>query len=191
MPRKSTNCITMKDKKLIILDRDGVINVDSSKYIKSATEWKPIPGSIEAIISLHRAGFKLAIATNQSGLARGYFDLSELNVMHAKMNTLLKRHMPPITNINFCPHLPEDKCNCRKPKPELLINAMKYAKLNPEDTIMVGDSLKDMLAAKHAKCSRALVKTGNGEDTSNKIDPTENIPIFNNLKDFADHITKK
>ena len=106
--------------KLVILDRDGVINQDSDAYVKSVDEWIPIPGSAAAIARLHKAGYRVVIATNQSGLARGYFDRTELDAMHAKMTELIEAEGGKLDGIFFCPHGPEDNCGCRKPLPGLI-----------------------------------------------------------------------
>ena len=105
---------------IVVLDRDGVINVDSADYIKSAEEWQPLPGSISAIAELHKKGYQIYIATNQAGLARGLFDLKALNQMHQKLVNLVEREGGAIAGVFFCPHHPDENCACRKPRPGLL-----------------------------------------------------------------------
>ena len=170
---------------LIILDRDGVINYDSKDYIKSPEELKPIPGSIEAIAKLKHAGFKVAIATNQSGIGRGYFTTDTLNGMHNKILDLLKEHNATIDAINYCPHLPDANCSCRKPMPGLLTRAMEQLNISNTKAIMVGDSAKDLGAAENAACDAALVLTGNGKETAKKHPQTN---TFANLAEFVDFI---
>jgi D-glycero-D-manno-heptose 1,7-bisphosphate phosphatase len=117
--------------KLVILDRDGVINIDSDQYVKSAEEWVPIPGSLEAIAELNQAGYQVTVATNQSGLARGLFAINDLHAMHQKMMDILAPMGGRVDSIFFCPHVDEDQCNCRKPLPGLMRDiASRYRKTN-------------------------------------------------------------
>ena len=155
--------------KLIILDRDGVINEDRDDYVKSAEEWVPIPNSLEAIALLSQAGYILTIATNQSGIARGFYPLSELHAMHQKMIDLLKPLGGKIDGIFFCPHVDEDQCSCRKPKPGLMHEiANRYHKdratqdLPLNNIPIVGDSLRDLVAGTKLGASPHLVLTGKG-----------------------------
>lgn len=172
--------------KLIILDRDGVVNYDSPHYVKSVSEWVPIPGSINAIAKLSNKGFKIALATNQSGLARGYFQEDELHAMHAKMQSLLEPYNAKIDMINYCHHLPDDDCLCRKPRAGMLIKAMDHFNTDKENTLMVGDSLKDIEAARNAGCFAALVKTGNGHETLKHTTPET--PVFTDLAAITDYL---
>lgn len=133
--------------KLIILDRDGVINFDSPDYIKSPEEWHPIPGSLEAIAQLNHAGFKVAVASNQSGVGRGYYDLAMLEKIHAKMNQALLAVGAHLDAIFFCPHLPDDNCDCRKPKSGLLIKISEFLNIELTNAVMIGDSQRDLEAA--------------------------------------------
>ncbi|WP_370277021.1 D-glycero-beta-D-manno-heptose 1,7-bisphosphate 7-phosphatase [Pontibacterium sp.] len=160
--------------KLVILDRDGVINEDSDAYVKSVDEWIPLPGSADAIAKLTQSGYTVAVATNQSGLARGYFSQHDLDAMHEKMLALIKEKGGKIAHIAWCPHGPDDNCNCRKPLPGM-INEIRDTLSVPDDTIcwMIGDSLRDLQAGAVANCRTILVKTGKGmrtlEDTSNAL----------------------
>ncbi|WP_300648034.1 D-glycero-beta-D-manno-heptose 1,7-bisphosphate 7-phosphatase [Paenalcaligenes sp.] len=151
--------------KTAILDRDGVINYDSKAFIKSPDEWVAIPGSLEAIAKLKQAGWRVIIATNQSGLARGLFNMDTLNAIHLKMRQQLAAFGAHVDAIFICPHGPDDHCTCRKPLPGMFIEAMRRYDLNPENCVAVGDSLRDLQAAHAAQISTALVLTGNGAQT--------------------------
>lgn len=146
--------------KLIILDRDGTINEDRDDYVKSPQEWVPLPGALEAIARLNHAGWHTVLATNQSGLGRGLFDMAMLNEMHARMNQLLARHGGRIDAVFFCPHAPEDQCDCRKPLPGLLLQIGERYGVNLSEVPMVGDSLRDIQAGQAAGCPTHLVRTG-------------------------------
>ena len=179
-------------KKLIILDRDGVINEDCDNYIRSAQEWIPIPGSIDAIAKLSKAGYLVAVATNQSGLARGYFTKDDLTNMHSKMLKLISEAGGEIKTIKFCPHHPKEKCKCRKPKGGLIIDILEELKVSPEDTWVVGDTLKDIQAGKSAGCKTALVKTGKGlKNIHEKYGSIPTSFIFDNLSAFCKRILTK
>lgn len=154
--------------KLIILDRDGVINHDSPHFIKSPDEWIPIPGSIEAIAALKKAGCTVAVCTNQSGVGRGYYDEDMLANIHAKMNAVLEKLGFAFDAITYCPHLPEVECNCRKPKPGMVLALLKQFNAVAADTWVVGDSFRDLEAGMAVGCKTLLVKTGNGEKTLEK-----------------------
>ena len=150
---------------LIILDRDGVINEDSPDYIKSPEEWHPIPGSLEAIAALKHAGHTVCVATNQSGIARGYYSLETLTAIHEKMQQALQQHHASLDAIAFCPHVDADHCECRKPKPGLLIQLQQHFDMAWEDTYFIGDSIRDLQAAESVGCHAILVATGNGQHT--------------------------
>lgn len=151
--------------KLIILDRDGVINEDSDLYIKSPDEWQPIPGSLDAIARLHRAGYRIAVATNQSGVGRGLFDVATLNAMHAKMHRLVAKAGGRIDAVFFCPHPPEAGCDCRKPKAGLYRAIAERFDVDLAGVPAVGDSLRDLQAATEVGCRPYLVLTGKGQKT--------------------------
>lgn len=151
--------------KTAILDRDGVINYDSSEFVKSPDEWIALPGSLEAIARLNHAGWRVVIATNQSGLSRGLFDLDTLNAMHQKMRAQLAAVGGHIDAIFICPHGPDDHCSCRKPLPGLFLDIQQRYDLNLEHCVSVGDSLRDLQAAHAAGCHTTLVLTGNGTKT--------------------------
>lgn len=171
--------------KLVILDRDGVINEDSDDYIKSAAEWIPLKGSLEAISRLNKAGYLIAVASNQSGLARGYFDEAALQTMHDKMKRLLAQRGGSVDGIFFCPHGPNDNCGCRKPKPGLLFQIAKAFAIGPADMLFVGDSYSDIQAARLAGCRSVLVKTGKGQRTLQKFADKIDVPIYDDLSHFV------
>ena len=150
----------MTPLKLIILDRDGTINEDRDDFVKTPDEWVPIPGALEAIARLNHAGWHTVIVTNQSGLGRGLFDMSTLNAMHLKMNEALAKHGGRIDAVFFCPHTPEEQCDCRKPLPGLMLLVGERYGLNLKDVAVVGDSLRDLLAGVAAGCPTHLLRTG-------------------------------
>ncbi len=154
---------------LVILDRDGVINRDSKTFVKSADEWIPLPGSIEAIASLSRAGFTVAIASNQSGLARGLFDRSALRAMHRKLRRLVGAAGGRVDRIVVCPHGPDDGCSCRKPLPGLLQRLARHYDAPLDGVPVIGDSGRDLEAARAAGATPILVRTGNGARTESSL----------------------
>lgn len=167
---------------LIILDRDGVINEDSPDFIKSPEEWRAIPGSLEAIAALNRAGHRVAVASNQSGITRGYFSLNDLAAVHRKMQTELAKAGGHLDGVYFCPHRPEEGCPCRKPNPGLLLRIAKDFSMDlQKEGFFVGDALRDIQAAQNARCRTALVKTGKGMQTLALNEGLQDIPIYENL----------
>lgn len=146
--------------KLIILDRDGTINEDRDDFVKSPEEWVPLPGALEAIARLNHAGWHTVLATNQSGLGRGLFDMASLNAMHARMNSLLTKQGGRIDAVFFCPHVPEDQCDCRKPLPGLMLQIGERYGVNLTEVPFVGDSLRDLQAGAAAGCPTHFVRTG-------------------------------
>ncbi len=173
----------MSMRGLVILDRDGVINVDSPLYIKSADEFQPIPGSIEAIALLYKAGYKIYVATNQAGLAKGKFGIGDLDSMHQKLNGLVEQAGARIEQVFYCPHHPDEKCGCRKPRPGLLLKISAHANQSLEHADFVGDSLKDIEAALAAHANPILVLTGNGKVTREALE--SNVPTFQDLAHYA------
>jgi len=155
---------------LVILDRDGVINRDSSEFVKSAAEYIPLEGSIGAIAALSRAGYTVAVASNQSGLARGHFDRSALRAMHRKLRRLVSDEGGHIDRIVVCPHGPADGCNCRKPAPGLLERLARHYRSDLAGVPVIGDSLRDLQAAARAGARPVLVRTGNGRVTERMLD---------------------
>lgn len=178
---------------LIILDRDGVINEDSDAYVKSVEEWLPIAGSIEAIAAMRENGYEVAVATNQSGIARGYFSIDVLDAMHEKLRGLLFDLGAEIGPITYCPHGPDDDCDCRKPKPGLLRKIAEHYQCDLNRAYMVGDSLRDLQAGAAAGCHCVLVKTGKGAKTWKKMVSGEagdwpELMVFDSLSEFANYL---
>ena len=171
----------------VILDRDGVINEDSMDYIKSADEWVPIPGSLEAIALLTSKHIDIYIATNQAGIARGKLTLDALDGIHKKLVHEVEAAGGRIIDIKFCPHHPDENCWCRKPNPGLLEDLATSHQLNLSEGCYVGDSLKDLRAAESAGCAGVLVLTGNGVETHHLRPHHE--PTFSDLLAFAQAIT--
>ena len=155
--------------KLVILDRDGTINQDSDQYIKSPSEWKPIPGSLEAIARLTQRGWRCVVATNQSGIARGLFDMATLNAIHTEMHRAVAQAGGRIDAIFFCPHAADSNCECRKPKPGLLREIASRFDIELKGVPMIGDSLRDVEAAAAAGAQPYLVLTGKGRQTRDVV----------------------
>jgi len=175
--------------KLVLLDRDGVINHDSEQFIKHPDEWQPIAGSVSAIVAL-QAKYEVAICTNQSGLGRGLFDEDALDQIHNKLANAVEQAGGRPPTIFYCPHHPDDGCECRKPLPGLLHSALDFFKQSPEETIYVGDSARDLEAAVAADCAPILVLTGNGRKTQASLDSaTDQVPTFASLAALAAAIT--
>ena len=167
--------------KLIILDRDGVINRDSDDFIKSVDEFVTLPGSVEAIARLNQAGYRVAIATNQSGIARGYYDIDTLNAMHEKLRAELALHGGSIDMIAYCPHGPDDACDCRKPLPGMYHEIARRFDISLNGVPVVGDSLRDLQAAQAVEAMPILVRTGKGKHTLAKGERLEGISVFDDL----------
>ena len=170
--------------KLLILDRDGVINQDSDAYIKSVEEWIPLPGSIEAIAQLSKAGWTVAVATNQSGIARGYYDIATLDAMHERLRSLVAQQGGELGLVVYCPHEPDEGCACRKPKPGMLHTIAEHYGVPLARLWFVGDSLGDLEAARAVDCQPVLVKTGKGEKTLGKTLPVGTL-VFDDLAAVA------
>jgi D-glycero-D-manno-heptose 1,7-bisphosphate phosphatase len=172
----------------IILDRDGVINYDSDEYIKSPEEWLPIPGSLDAIAQLNRAGFRVLIATNQSGVARGYYDLETLDLIHEKLMRELAACGGYIEEIFFCPHHPEEHCACRKPNPGLIYQIQKKYPIQLAHTFFIGDSLVDIQAATTSGCMPILILSSKGQKTLAEHPELIHIPHFPNLAQAVEYV---
>ena len=174
--------------KLAILDRDGVINYDSDHYIKSPAEWRPIPGSIEAIARLNQGGFRVAVATNQSGIGRGLFDMATLNAINDKMMEMVFRHGGRIDALFFCPHTAAEECNCRKPRTGMLEEIAARFHADLKGVPCVGDSLKDVQAAESVGAQPILVLTGKGRRTQEEGGLPRKTLVFEDLAEASRHI---
>lgn len=178
------------NQRYVILDRDGTINVDSDDFIKSANEWLPLPGSLEAIALLNQHGYKTVVISNQSGIARGLFDVATLEAIHAKMRQMASDAGGEIAAIYYCPHGPHDVCACRKPKDGLFRRFAADTGADLSQIYAIGDSLRDLQAAESAGARPVLVKTGKGAKTCLNH-PELNHPIFEHLYDAANFIVSQ
>jgi D-glycero-D-manno-heptose 1,7-bisphosphate phosphatase len=167
--------------KLVILDRDGVINYDSDQFIKTPDEWKPIPGSLEAIAMLNHAGYRVVVASNQSGIGRGLFDMATLNAINEKMYKALSQLGGRIDALFYCPHPAEANCVCRKPKPGMFQDIARRFNVSLLEVISVGDSLRDMQAAAAAGAQPVLVLTGKGRKTQATGGLPEHTKVYDDL----------
>lgn len=174
--------------KLIVLDRDGVINFDSASFIKSPAEWKPIPGSLEAIARLHQAGYRVIVATNQSGVGRNLFDMDTLNAIHQKMHHAVTAAGGRIDAIFYCPHTADADCDCRKPKPGMFKRIAGCFNVDMTGVPAVGDSLRDLQAADQVGARAYLVLTGKGEKTQAEGNLPKGTQVFADLEAVVDHL---
>lgn len=177
--------------RLVILDRDGVINEDSEDFIKSPEQWVPIPGSLEAIARLCRSEYRVAIITNQSGVARGLYTLDTMNKIHTRMFELMRQKGGQVDALLFCPHAADTGCDCRKPKPGLFNELARRLKINLTGIPAVGDSVRDLEAAVSAGAQPVLVQTGKGRQTRERIERDADlqlgkIPVYDDLASFVD-----
>lgn len=176
---------------LIILDRDGVVNHDSPLYVRSAAAWIPIDGAIEAIAALCRAGYDVAVATNQAGVAKGLIPVAALEQMHHKLQALVHAAGGQVARIYDCRHHPDDGCGCRKPQPGMLLQACHDFGQRPESVCFVGDALTDMVAAARAGCQPVLVLTGRGRITQASADLDPAIPVLGSLADVPSWLARR
>ena len=176
--------------KLIILDRDGVINLDSDQFIKSPDEWKPIPGSLEAISMLNHAGYTVVVATNQSGIGRGLFEMSTLTAIHEKLQKTLAQVGGRIDAIFYCPHTADLKCSCRKPEPGMLIEIADRFETDLSGVPAIGDSLRDLVSAAKVGASPILVLTGKGKKTLEAGGLPEGTRVFSDLAEAVQSLTE-
>lgn len=177
---------------LIVLDRDGVINRDSPDYVKSPEEWEPIPGSLDAIARLHRGGFRIVVATNQSGIRRELFDVETLNRIHEKMHRQVAEAGGHIEAIVFCPCLPDESCACSKPRPGMLHDIAGRLRLHLEGVPVVGDAERDLVAARAVGARPILVRTGKGERTLAELGSEwSDVEVFEDLAAVATHLLEE
>jgi D-glycero-D-manno-heptose 1,7-bisphosphate phosphatase len=172
--------------KLVVLDRDGVINLDSDYFVKSPDEWIPIPGSLEAIAMLNHAGYRVVVASNQSGIGRGLFEMSALNAMHQKMHKALMSLGGRVDAVFFCPHTAAENCGCRKPKAGMLHQIAERFAVDLRGVPIVGDSLRDLEAGIAVGCVPHLVKTGKGVRTMEKGGLPSETRVHDDLHAFAE-----
>jgi D-glycero-D-manno-heptose 1,7-bisphosphate phosphatase len=179
--------------KLVILDRDGTLNEDSADYVKSPDEWTPLPGALEAVARLNHAGWHVVVASNQSGLGRGLFDVSTLNAMHAKMHRMLAAVGGRIDAVFYCPHGPDEACRCRKPEPGLFEQIGERYGIDLRGVHAIGDSPRDVLAGMAVGCVPHLVLTGKGAEFAGR-DLPETLPpqtrVHRDLAAFADFLIR-
>jgi D-glycero-D-manno-heptose 1,7-bisphosphate phosphatase len=171
---------------LIILDRDGVINHDSDEFIKTPGEWEPIDGSLEAIAKLTYAGYRIVVITNQSGIARGFFDVDTLSRIHSKMRRMVSQVGGKLESIIYCPHGPDDDCKCRKPLDGAFTELAQRLRIDLKNVPAIGDSLRDIQAAQSAGAKPILVKTGKGQKTLLEPKLPQNIAVYANLEAAVD-----
>jgi D-glycero-D-manno-heptose 1,7-bisphosphate phosphatase len=170
---------------MVILDRDGVINHEADDDVTTVDGWDPIPGSIEAINRLKKAGYLVTIASNHSGIARGIYSEDELVEMNAKMQRMLAARGASVDGIFYCPHGPEANCICRKPKPGLLFQIAKQFDIDLSQTPLVGDNISDIQAAKMANAKPVLVRTGKGEYVMQHFPEALDVPVYDDLAHFV------
>ncbi|MCH7510331.1 MAG: D-glycero-beta-D-manno-heptose 1,7-bisphosphate 7-phosphatase [Proteobacteria bacterium] len=173
---------------LAILDRDGVINFDSDAFIKSPDEWLPIPGSLEAIARLHQAGWRVVVASNQSGIGRGLMDEDALEAIHRRMEQAVTAAGGHFDGIYYCPHHPDEGCKCRKPLPGLLEAIATHFDMSLENVPVIGDSARDLEAADAAGANPVLVLTGNGQKTRAGLPGDSTIPVYADLSAAVDNL---
>ncbi|MBT3505742.1 MAG: D-glycero-beta-D-manno-heptose 1,7-bisphosphate 7-phosphatase [Piscirickettsiaceae bacterium] len=171
---------------LIILDRDGVINHDSDDFIKTPAEWEPIEGSLEAIAKLSYAGYRIVVITNQSGIARGLLDVDTLSRIHSKMRRMVSQVGGKLEAILYCPHGPDDGCDCRKPLDGAFNELAHRLRIDLRNVPAIGDSLRDIQAAQSVGAKPILVKTGKGERTLKDPKLPKDIPVYENLAAAVD-----
>ncbi len=174
--------------KIVILDRDGVVNQDSDQFIKSPEEWLPIAGSLEAIALLNQGGYRVVIASNQSGIGRGLFDMSALNAMHTKLHRALATLGGHVDAIFFCPHAADEGCECRKPKAGMFTQIAQRFEMDLKGMPAIGDSKRDLEAAASVGCATILVRTGKGKKTEAEGNLPPGTLVFDNLAAAARHL---
>ncbi len=180
-----------RDLKIVVLDRDGTLNEDPEEFIRGPQDWVPLPGALEAVARLNQGGWRVVIASNQSGLGRGLFDMATLNAVHARMHRLVGEAGGRIDAVFFCPHAPEDNCECRKPAPGLFQQIAERFGVLPSQLVAAGDSVRDAQAAAQAGCSSHLILTGQSiahRDGSRPAGLPEQVTLHTDLDAFADHL---
>ncbi len=176
--------------KLVVVDRDGVINRESADFIRSPMEWEPLPGALQAIADLTGAGFTVVVATNQSGVGRGLFSAATLAEIHAKMTAAIETAGGRLAGIFVCPHAPEDGCDCRKPEPGLMRQVERAFGCRLAGQPVVGDSARDLQAAQAVEARAILVRTGNGRETEARLAPNSRVEVYDDLAEVARLLTR-
>ncbi len=182
--------------RLVILGRDGILNVYREDHVKSPDEWDPIPGALEAVARLNHAGWHTVVATNQAGIGRGMIDMASINAVHLRMMQRLAEVGGRLDAVFFCPHTPEDNCECRKPKPGLMKQIAQRYGIEPRAVPMVADTLRDLHAARAAGCEPHLVRTGRagGLSEAQVVEMVQQVPateVHDNLNDFVDFLLER
>ena len=172
--------------KLVVLDRDGVVNEDRGAPITDPDDWVPLPGSLDAIGRLHQAGIAVAVATNQSGIARGLLDIEQLHAVHRRMHEAVAKHGGKLDLVVFCPHAESTECDCRKPAPGMLYTIGERLDIELTETTCIGDSLRDVQAAMAAAARPGIVRTGKGQKTLDSNKGLEHIPAWDDLASCVD-----
>lgn len=180
-----------KTARLVVLDRDGVINQDSPDYIKSPGEWQPLDGSMDAIARLCAAGFTVVVATNQSGIARGLFSPDALDAIHRRMASAIEAAGGKLAGIFVCPHGPTDGCDCRKPRAGLLFQIEKAFECRLANQPVIGDSARDIQAGRAVGARLILVRTGNGKATEEALDSSHDVEIYDDLAAVTDALIRE
>jgi D-glycero-D-manno-heptose 1,7-bisphosphate phosphatase len=173
---------------LVILGRDGVINQCAAPYVRSPDEWRPIPGSVEAIARLHQAGYRVLVTTNQSGIGRGILGTADLSRIHLKLCQAVEAAGGRVDGIFFCPHQPQDECNCRKPRPGLFLDIARRLNISLADVLVVGDAPRDVQAARAVGAKPILLRSGDPPPIGDIAAELADVPVFPDLAAFVDDL---
>jgi D-glycero-D-manno-heptose 1,7-bisphosphate phosphatase len=182
--------------KLLILGRDGILNRFREDHVKEPSEWEPIPGALEAVARLNHAGWHVVVATNQAGIGRGMIDMAAVNAVHLQMMKMLVARGGRIDAVFFCPHTPEDNCDCRKPQPGMMRDIAERYGVDLEDVPMVADTLRDLQAARAAGCPAHLVRTGRAaqltdDELAQWLAAVPGAVVHDDLASFASHLLQQ
>ena len=179
-----------REHKLVVLDRDGTLNAEPEDFLRDPEDWQPLPGALEAVARLHHGGWRLVIASNQSGIGRGLFDVAQMNAVHARMHKLVAAAGGRIEAVFFCPHAPDEDCPCRKPAPGLLEEIGRRTGVPPAQMVVVGDSVRDMQAAVAVGAQAHLVRTGQSAEGC-PTDLPDGVQVHPDLSAFADALLNR
>jgi D-glycero-D-manno-heptose 1,7-bisphosphate phosphatase len=186
----------MQAPKLVILGRDGILNRFREDHVKDPSEWEAIPGALEAVAKLNHSGWHVVVATNQAGIGRGMIDMASVNTVHQHMNKLLMAKGGRFDAVFFCPHTPEDQCDCRKPLPGMMADIVRRYGVEAASVPMVADTLRDLQAAQAAGCQPHLVRSGRAlnladEDLAPWLQAVPGTTVHANLGAFAEHLMRR